>query len=88
MKRIIIITTVNIPRNLIKFYEIDKEKEWDFLVVGDLKTNHDAVSDLCKEVGALYLSPDDQEKLGFTHSVAIGWNCIERKNIGYLFALI
>jgi hypothetical protein len=87
MKKIIIITTINLPLNLYEFKKLDKKSEWDYLVVGDLKTNHEAVKEICKDVGGLYLSPLDQMKLGFTHSAAIGWNCIERKNIGYLFAL-
>jgi len=87
MKKIIIITTINLPLNLYGFKKINKKDEWDFLVVGDLKTEHEAVKNICKDVGGLYLSPSDQTKLGFTHSTAIGWNCIERKNIGYLFAL-
>lgn len=78
---------MNIPSNLYEFKRLDPSNQWDYLVVGDLKTNHDAVSEVCHEVGGLYLTPADQEKLGFTHSAAIGWNCIERKNIGYLFAL-
>ncbi|MDG6997810.1 MAG: hypothetical protein JRN15_01705 [Nitrososphaerota archaeon] len=86
-RNIIIITTINLPNNLYDFKRLDRKGEWDYLVVGDLKTDHEAVREICREIGGIYLSPEDQEKLGFTHSAALGWNCIERKNIGYLFAL-
>jgi hypothetical protein len=87
MKKIIIVTTINIPKNLSEFHGLDTDASWDFLVIGDMKTNHREVANLCKEINGRYLSPDDQEKFGFVHSHALGWNCIERKNIGYLVAL-
>jgi hypothetical protein len=87
MKKIIIITTINVPNNLYDFRKLDRQKSWDYLVVGDKKTNHNEVSRICREVHGEYLSPDDQDKFGFLHSSALGWNCIERKNIGYLYAL-
>ena len=34
----------------------------------------------------IYVSPGDQEKYDLGLSDAIGWNCIQRRNFGFLFA--
>tara|TARA_B100001094_G_C18136739_1_gene775544 strand:- start:80 stop:898 length:819 start_codon:yes stop_codon:yes gene_type:complete len=54
---------------------------WDFLVVGDKKTPHD------KYKNYNYLHPEEQEKLDKPLSDMIGWNCIQRRNLGFVYAL-
>jgi len=83
--KVIVLTTINVPNNLIEFIE-KAEGEWYPIVVGDLKTPHKEVFDICKKVNGIYLSPDIQMTLGFSHTDALPWNCYDRKNIGYLFA--
>lgn len=55
---------------------------WEFVVVGDKKTPHDAY----KGLNCTYLTPDDQERLDKDLSDLIGWNCIQRRNMGFLYA--
>ncbi|TXI86737.1 MAG: hypothetical protein E6Q40_06065 [Cupriavidus sp.] len=54
---------------------------WDLVAVGDRKTP--APYELRR---GLYLSPEDQEKYDPELSAAIGWNCMQRRNFGLLFA--
>ena len=81
----IIITTINAVDNLYLIHE--RCPDWVPIIVGDLKTPHDINRKICKETGSIYLDPETQMKLGFTHAAAIPWNCYGRKNIGYLYAL-
>jgi len=85
MKKAVVLTTVNVANNVSVIAE--RCHGWTPVVVGDLKTPHDENRALCAKHAGVYLSPTDQEKLGFTHSAALGWNTYGRKNIGYLFAL-
>jgi hypothetical protein len=80
----IIITTINEIENLYQIHE--RCPDWVPIIVGDMKTPHDINRRICKETGSIYLDPETQMKLGFTHAAAIPWNCYGRKNIGYLFA--
>ena len=82
----IVLTTINIAQNITEFIK-KARNEWIPIVVGDLKTPHDALAAICKEAHGVYLSPDTQMTLGFSHAGALPWNCYDRKNIGYLFAL-
>lgn len=82
----IVLTTINVPQNIPEFME-KAHNEWVPIVVGDLKTPHDAVAAICKAAHGVYLSPETQMTLGFSHAGALPWNCYDRKNIGYLFAL-
>ncbi|KAF0121553.1 MAG: hypothetical protein FD151_1189, partial [bacterium] len=81
----IVITTINVIENLRIIHE--RCPGWTPIIVGDLKTPHDVNRQICKEVDGIYLDPETQMKLGFTHAAAIPWNCYGRKNIGYLYAL-
>lgn len=79
MKKLIVTTTINEPTKATKkFKNIDG---WDFLVVGDKKTPHESY----KEYN--YLSPEDQENISKSLSDMIGWNCIQRRNFGFIYAL-
>lgn len=82
----IVLTTINVPNNILEFVE-KANGEWLPIVVGDLKTPHDEVEKICRAAHGVYLSPEKQMTLGFSHAAAIPWNCYDRKNIGYLFAL-
>ena len=83
----IVLTTINIPKNVPEFIKKAGTKDWTAIVVGDLKTPHEEVEKICRENRSVYLSPEKQMTLGFKYAGAIGWNCYERKNLGYLFAL-
>ena len=57
-------------------------KGWQVIVVGDRKTPHDEYRDL----DCIYLDPEAQELKYPVLSAAIGWNSIERRNIGFVEA--
>jgi hypothetical protein len=80
VKKIIVTTTINPPTEAIRLF--DSIKDWELLVVGDLKTpaNYEL------ERG-FYLSPTFQELKYKKLSDSIGWNCIQRRNIGIVYAL-
>ena len=80
MRKAIICTTINQPTKAIKaFLSIT---DWDLIIIGDLKTPHESYENL----DLLYLSPSTQEFLYPELSKAIGWNCIQRRNIGFVHA--
>ena len=80
MKKFIVCTTINLPTDAIRKY--DAMNDWTLVVVGDKKTpsNYDLSN-------GIYLSTDDQEKMNKELSELIGWNCIQRRNFGLLYAL-
>jgi len=80
MKKYIVTTTINSPtKALIKYSKMD---EWTLIVVGDKKTPHK----MYDNVDCIYLSPEKQQELYPELSDALGWNCIQRRNIGFLEA--
>lgn len=79
MKKVIVTTTVNPPTEAIDRF--DALPDWTLIVAGDLKTPENY-----KLKRGIYLSPNDQEKHDRELSDAIGWNCIQRRNFGFLFA--
>ena len=80
MKKYIVTTTINPPTlATLKFSKMDG---WDMIIVGDKKTPHDSY----KEIKATYLHPEEQESKYKELSDAIGWNNIQRRNIGYVEA--
>lgn len=78
MKKIIVTTTINKPTEAIKKYA--RMKGWELIVVGDLKTPHEAYE------GYDYLTPEWQKTHYPQLSRALGWNCIQRRNIGIVEA--
>jgi hypothetical protein len=80
MKKYIITTTINAPTiALCKFFDL---KDWTVIVIGDLKTPHQTyASENC-----IYLSPQQQEQMYKELSDILGWNTIQRRNIGLLHA--
>lgn len=81
MKKIIVTTTINPPTEaLLKYSSL---RDWKLIVVGDIKTPH---AEFKKLKNIVYLDPNNQEKISAKLSSAIGWNCIQRRNIGFLLA--
>jgi hypothetical protein len=78
MKKVIVTTTINPPTQAIRKFE--SMADWDLVVMGDRKT-----PDYRLERGT-YVSPEEQEKYDPALSDAIGWNCIQRRTMGLLWA--
>lgn len=79
MKKVIISTTINPPTEAIKRF--DAMPGWELVVIGDKKTPTDY-----KLRRGRYVTPEEQEALFPELSRLIGWNCIQRRNIGFLIA--
>jgi hypothetical protein len=79
MKGIIVTTTINPPTPAVRLY--DALSEWHLVVVGDLRTPRDYHLD-----NGTYLSPGDQNAMDAQLSDLIGWNCIQRRNFGFVLA--
>lgn len=85
MNKYIVTTTINPPTKATKLF--CKRKDWTFVIVGDLKTPHEAYRQLEKKYpNVLYLSPETQEKKYSKLSKSIGWKTVERRNVGYVYA--
>ncbi len=79
----IVTTTIFKPSKAVKLFS--KIKNWKLVVVGDLKTPHKLYQ---KMKNVIYLSPEDQNKIDKKLSKLIGWNCVQRRNFGYLYAYL
>ena len=79
MKKFIICTSINKPTLAIK--KFDALRNWKLVVVGDKKTPKNY-----KLKNGIYLSPRKQELIDKKLSDLIGWNCIQRRNFGLLYA--
>ena len=80
MKKMIVTTTIYEPsKALIKFCDMD---EWTVIVVGDKKTPHESY----KNLNCIYFHPDQQKDKYPKLSEAIGWNNIQRRNLGFVEA--
>jgi hypothetical protein len=78
--KVIVTTTINEPTEALeRFAAMD---DWDMVVIGDQKTPHASYN----RNDMIYLSPDDQESKYKVLSDLIGWNCIMRRNIGFIEA--
>ena len=77
--KVIVSTTVNPPTDAVRAF--DSLPDWHLVVVGDRRTP----DDYRLEHGT-YLGPDDQQRIDPELSDAIGWNCIQRRNFGFLMA--
>ena len=88
--KVIVTTTINRPTKAIeKFIDIAKRNGWIMVVVGDLKTPHEdyfALQAKYEPGFFTYLSPEEQEQKFPALSRLIGWNCIQRRNFGLIFA--
>jgi hypothetical protein len=79
MKSVIVTTTINQPTEAI--YKFQAMKDWELVVIGDRKTPSDYHLDR-----GVYVTPEEQEKYDPELSEAIGWNCIQRRSMGLLWA--
>jgi len=78
--KIIVTTTINQPTDaLLKYSELG---DWQLIVVGDLKTPHEMYGD----INCIYLTPEYQSDTYSKLSTSIGWNSIQRRNIGFVEA--
>ncbi len=85
MKKCIVTTTINKPTEALLKYV--GKKDWAMIIVGDLKTPHEDYKKLeIENSNVSYLSPEEQEKNYPELSKSIGWNCIQRRNIGLVEA--
>ncbi|HEX4007769.1 MAG TPA: hypothetical protein VHX60_16465 [Acidobacteriaceae bacterium] len=78
MKKVIVTTTINPPTEAIRRFQA--MKDWELVVIGDRKTPEYRLE------RGIYVSPEEQEKYDPALSAAIGWNCIQRRNFGLLWA--
>ncbi len=79
MSNFIVTTSINNVTKAIRLY--DNMKNWNLIVVGDLKTPKNY-----KLKNGIYLSPNDQIKIDKKLSKLIPWNCIQRRNFGFILA--
>jgi hypothetical protein len=79
MSRVIVTTTINPPTEALR--KFGAMPDWDLVVIGDKKTPTDFHIE-----GATYVTPEEQEKYDPALSEALGWNCVERRNYGFLWA--
>lgn len=80
MKKYIVITSIFAPNEAIKKFAA--LPDWRLIVVGDKKTPKKWQLE-----NVIYLSPEDQEKLGFKILKHLPWNHYCRKMVGYLHAM-
>ncbi|MFC1571032.1 hypothetical protein ACFL31_00605 [Candidatus Margulisiibacteriota bacterium] len=79
MKKVIVTTSINAPTEAIE--KFDALADWSLVVVGDRKTPQGY-----HLKRGVYVSPEEQEQYDPELSQAIGWNCIQRRNFGLLWA--
>ena len=81
VKKAIVTTTINEPTKALKLFS--KFSDWDLIVAGDTKTPEH----MYKDIDCTYLNPQDQENIDKSLSDLIGWKCIQRRNMGFVYAL-
>lgn len=88
MRKFIVTTTINKPTEAtLKFCEIADAKNFNFVIVGDLKTPHEHYDSLQKKYKNVeYLHPDIQQSYYNELSNIISWNTIQRRNIGFVYS--
>ena len=79
MKKVIVTTTINPVTKAIELF--DSMPDWDLVVIGDRKTPQNY-----RLTRGRYVPPEEQEAYDKALSDAIGWNCIQRRNFGLLWA--
>lgn len=77
--KVIVTTTINPVTEAVE--KFDALPDWHLVVIGDLKTPKDY--HLKK---GTYVDPETQDKYDKGLSEAIGWNCIQRRSFGLLWA--
>lgn len=79
MNKVIVTTTINPPTEAIEAFQA--LPGWDLVVIGDKKTP----KEYCLKRG-VYVTAEETEKYDPALSDAIGWNCIQRRIFGLLWA--
>ena len=79
--KFIVTTTIFEPSKAVKLFA--DLSGWQLIVVGDKKTPHDSYRTMSN---LIYLDPEYQETYYKELSDLVGWNCIQRRNIGYIEA--
>lgn len=84
----IVTTTINPPtKALLRYIEIGRRDDWTIIIVGDKKTPHKEYLELAlANPHVAYLHPTKQDSKYHELSEAIGWNCIQRRNLGLVEA--
>ena len=83
MNKFIVTTTINSPtKAILKFAD---KKDWKLVVVGDLRTPHREYLKLSPK--CVYLHPIEQAKAYPELSKLIGFNTVDRRNFGFLYAI-
>lgn len=88
MKKAIVTTTINAPtKALLKYIAIGAARDWTVIIVGDQKTPHEEFLKLAQaNPHVAYLHPSKQDTKYHELSDLIGWNCIQRRNLGLIEA--
>ena len=88
MIKSIVTTTINKPTEAtLKFCQISENDCWNFIIIGDKKTPHSEYLELqSKYKNVIYLTPEQQDEKYTELSEVIGWNTIQRRNIGFVEA--
>lgn len=79
MKKVIVTTTINPVTKAIDLFQ--NKSDWFLIVIGDKKTPTNYTLK-----NGIYVTPEMQEAYDKKLSDAIGWNCIQRRNFGFLWA--
>ena len=80
-------TTIFEPTPAVRTF-VEAVKHSRLVIVGDLKTNHEAWRAYERTApSAKYLSPDDQRALPYASVAVLPWNHFGRKNVGFLYAI-
>lgn len=86
----IVTTTIHEPtKALLRYIELahPDRGDWTVIIVGDKKTPHESYLKLAQaNPHVAYVSPAKQESKYKKLSDLIGWNCIQRRNIGFIEA--
>lgn len=89
VKYAIVTTTINEPTKALHRYAafVSEDDGAKLYIIGDKKTPHDAYLQLARDYkNVLYYTPEDQESLYPELSEIIGWNSIQRRNLGFIEA--
>lgn len=83
---VLITTTINVPGNLERWRGTLADDDV-VIVAGDLKSPHDDIERFIAHLPGenVYLRPEAQER--WRTSEAVGWNCVQRRNVALLEAL-
>lgn len=79
--RAIVTTTINRPTEALRRFAA--MTDWTLVVVGDTKTPH---AEYANWGPCVYISPSGADAIDTELSELIGWNCIQRRNMGFVRA--